>query len=138
MSPQTSMASVPPQNTPPAFDEAFCDRLIELFRWRRDVRRFRAAPLPADALGKLLDAASLAPSVGLSEPWRFVQVEDPARRELVRQSFRVCNRQALEDYEGEQARLYASLKLAGLEEARSNMVVPMLVANQVAGVFNAR
>ncbi len=110
-------------NLPPTFDAAFRRQLGELFRWRRDVRRFKSDPLPADSLGQLLQAASLAPSVGLSQPWRFVQVEDPQRREKVRQSFRACNRQALEDYHGERARLYASLKLAGLTEAPLQLAV---------------
>ena len=30
----------------PAFDAAFRDKLAELLRWRRDVRRFRATPVP--------------------------------------------------------------------------------------------
>jgi len=63
--------------TPPAFDEAFRVQLRNLMRWRRDVRRFRAEPLPDGMLERLLSAACLAPSVGLSQPWRFVAVESP-------------------------------------------------------------
>ena len=119
-----STAGVPVENDlPPTFDEAFRRRLGDLFRWRRDVRRFKPDALPPDSLDNLLQAASLAPSVGLSQPWRFVQVEDPARREKVRQSFCASNRQALEDYHGEQARIYASLKLAGLGEAPLQLAV---------------
>ena len=63
--------------SPPVFDEAFCAHLRELLTWRRDVRRFRREPLPPGAVERLIELASLAPSVGLSQPWRFVAVEDP-------------------------------------------------------------
>ncbi|WP_204320363.1 nitroreductase family protein, partial [Proteus vulgaris] len=52
----------------PSFDAPFNDKLVELFRWRRDVRRFRTDPVPPDLIDRLLQVASLAPSVGLSQP----------------------------------------------------------------------
>ncbi|WP_236748087.1 nitroreductase family protein [Acetobacter aceti] len=36
-----------------------------------------------NTLDELLQVASTAPSVGLSEPWRFMWVDSPARRETV-------------------------------------------------------
>ena len=60
------------------FDDAFRARLRDLLVWRRDVRRFRRDPLPAGSVERLIGLACLAPSVGLSEPWRFVIVDDPA------------------------------------------------------------
>ncbi|MGF1609781.1 MAG: 5,6-dimethylbenzimidazole synthase [Kiloniellales bacterium] len=107
----------------PRFDTAFREQLEALFRWRRDVRRFRRDPLPDGLLDRLIELACLAPSVGYSQPWRFVVVEDPARRRAVRASFEACNRAALESYHGERARLYASLKLAGLDEAPVQLAV---------------
>ena len=62
-----------------------------LFRWRRDVRRFRSDAVPPALLDELIDLACLAPSVGLSQPWRFVTVDDPARRARVRANFLACN-----------------------------------------------
>ncbi len=67
----------------PEFDVAFRERLRDLFLWRRDVRRFRRDPLPEDALSELLALAALAPSVGYSQPWRFVLVEDPVEGAVV-------------------------------------------------------
>jgi 5,6-dimethylbenzimidazole synthase len=81
------------------------------------VRRFRPDPVDPALLDSLLAAASLAPSVGLSEPWRFVIVEDPARRAAVRASFLHCNAAALAAQPTSRASLYARLKLAGLDEA---------------------
>lgn len=44
--------------------------LRRLLAWRRDVRRFRTDPLEPGLLERLLDLGDLAPSVGLSQPWR--------------------------------------------------------------------
>ena len=108
---------------PPAFDGEFKARLHDLFVWRRDVRRFRAEPLADGLLEQLIEAACLAPSVGLSQPWRFVVVGDPHRRAAVIEDFTRCNRAALEGYGPDRAALYARLKLAGLKEAPSHLAV---------------
>jgi len=100
-----------------AFDAAFRDALRDLIVWRRDVRRFRRDAPPPGTIERLLRLASLAPSVGLSQPWRFVVVEDAARRAAVRENFHRCNEAALAAYAGERAQRYATLKLAGLDEA---------------------
>jgi 5,6-dimethylbenzimidazole synthase len=105
------------------FDAAFRDKLRELILWRRDVRHFRRDPLVPGTIERLLGLASLAPSVGLSQPWRFVLVDDAARREAVRENFRRANADALGAYAGERAQRYASLKLAGLEEAPLHLAV---------------
>lgn len=101
----------------PAFDEAFGEQFLELLRWRRDVRRFRPEPLPAGLLDRLLATSHLAPSVGLSQPWRFVTIDDPARRAAVRANFEVCNARAQSRQDGDRSALYARIKLAGLVDA---------------------
>ncbi|WP_245454037.1 5,6-dimethylbenzimidazole synthase [Aquabacter cavernae] len=107
----------------PHFDDRFRARLRDLLVWRRDVRRFRPDPLPEGALERLIDVAALAPSVGLSQPWRFVIVEDPARRAEVRASFEACNAQALSRQAPERVASYARLKLEGLDEAPVHLAV---------------
>jgi 5,6-dimethylbenzimidazole synthase len=107
----------------PQFDDAFREQLAQLIAWRRDVRRFRPDPLPQGALARLIEVACLAPSVGLSQPWRFVTVETEARREAVREEFRTCNAEALASYAGERAARYAALKLEGLREAPHQFAV---------------
>lgn len=113
----------PPDKTAPAFDAAFQKRLRDLFLWRRDVRRFRRDPIPAGKIDALLDLARHAPSVGYSQPWRFVLVEDGKRRAAVRANFEQCNAEALAAQCGERAALYASLKLAGLSDAPVHLAV---------------
>jgi 5,6-dimethylbenzimidazole synthase len=109
--------------SPPEFDAAFRKRLHELFCWRRDVRRFRPDALPEGMLERLIEIACTAPSVGLSQPWRFVVVEDRSRREAVRANFEAANAEALGAYGGERAQRYATLKLAGLREAPCHLAV---------------
>lgn len=108
---------------PPVFDDPFQADFLELIKWRRDVRRFRRDPLPDGILDRLLSVAALAPSVGNSQPWRFVTVSEPERRAAIREEFRRCNARALEDYEGERAKLYAGLKLSGLDDAPGHLAV---------------
>ncbi len=109
--------------TVPVFDEDFRARLLDLFRWRRDVRRFRRDAVPEAVVDELLAIACLAPSVGLSQPWRFVTVDDPARRARVRASFLAHNAAALAAQPAERAALYARLKLAGLDDAPRHIAV---------------
>jgi 5,6-dimethylbenzimidazole synthase len=105
------------------FDDAFRTKLRDLLIWRRDVRRFRTDPLPSGTLERLIELACLAPSVGLSQPWRFVIVDDPGRRRAVLENFRAANADALKYYAGDLAARYAELKLAGLQEAPGQLAI---------------
>jgi 5,6-dimethylbenzimidazole synthase len=107
----------PRQTEEPVFDDAFRQRFVELLAWRRDIREFLTDPLPEGTFERLVEYARFAPSVGLSEPWRFVLVEDEARRDAVRRSFRQCNAEALACQEAARSGLYARLKLEGLSQA---------------------
>jgi len=107
----------------PVFDEAFREKLAELFRWRRDVRHFRPDPIERDVLEALVAEATLSPSVGFSQPWRFVCVETPSRRDAIVASFERANTDALAGYNGDDAKKYASLKLSGLREAPVHLAV---------------
>ena len=108
---------------PPAFPPSLRDGLHDLLAWRRDVRSFRRDPLPDGLLEQLIATACLSPSVGLSEPWRFVAVEDPARRALVRDDFAAANAAALAEQDQSRRAHYARLKLAGLDEAPVHLAV---------------
>ena len=105
------------------FDDAFRAKLRDLLIWRRDVRCFRSEPLPQGMLERLIELACLAPSVGLSQPWRFVIVDDLPRRRAVLENFRAANADALKCYSGDLAARYAELKLAGLGEAPGQLAI---------------
>jgi 5,6-dimethylbenzimidazole synthase len=106
------------------FDEDARQAVYRAIRERRDVRRgFLPEPMPDDLLGKLLEAAHNAPSVGLMQPWRFIVVRDIGVRQTIHKIFLDANQQALAGYEGEQQQNYAGLKLEGILEAPQNLCI---------------
>ncbi len=108
---------------PPAFDPAFCTELDALFHWRRDVRRFRTDALPDGLLDALLDQACAAPSVGNSQPWRFVHVQSAQRRQTLVGHVEAENGRAAAAYRDDQRAHYDRLKLHGLAECPEVLAV---------------
>ena len=109
--------------SPPRFSDEFRRQFRRLLVWRRDVRRFLAKPVDLHLIADILGLACLAPSVGNSQPWRFVMVNDPGRRAQVLETFRRSNHDALAAYPEAQATLYSKLKLSGLAEAPCHVAV---------------
>ncbi len=101
----------------PVFDQDFRDKLFDLSKWRRDVRHFKPDPVDEKIILDCLEEATHAPSVGNSQPWRFVVVEDPEKRARLAEYFEAENDKALKSYSGDRAGKYAKLKLAGIREA---------------------
>jgi 5,6-dimethylbenzimidazole synthase len=108
---------------PPHFDAAFRARLAELVAWRRDVRRFKTDPVAPSLIAGLLDLAQLSPSVGNSQPWRWLQVDSPDRRAAIRTIFLACNEAACRAQPDERMQAYASLKLEGIDRAPCQFAV---------------
>ncbi|MEM9717400.1 MAG: 5,6-dimethylbenzimidazole synthase, partial [Pseudomonadota bacterium] len=88
-----------------------------------DVRHFKTDPIDAADYQACLDAFKFAPSVGLSEPWRLVRVTSDAARMAAFENFKTANDAALAGYDGEQAQLYAGLKLSGMKEAPEHLAI---------------
>jgi 5,6-dimethylbenzimidazole synthase len=105
------------------FSDTFRAGLHDLMRWRRDVRHFRTDPVDEALLRQCLDTFSLSPSVGLSEPWRILRVRSRQARAKAIQNFKETNAQALTGYTGDQAKLYASLKLSGMQDAPEHLAI---------------
>jgi len=108
---------------PPRFDADFKDHFAELVRWRRDVRRFRSDRVAPELIERLLALAAHAPSVGFSQPWRFVLVESSERRAAISANFKRANQAALDGYGDERRANYARLKLEGLTQAPVHLAV---------------
>ena len=108
---------------PPDFDIAFRKALRDLMRWRRDVRHFRNQPVDRDLVMACLEEACKGPSVGNSQPWRFVFVDTPEARARIRANFESANAEALTCYQGDKAERYARLKLSGLDIAPVQIAV---------------
>lgn len=105
------------------FPEAARDALHDVVRARRDVRRFRPDPVPEEVLERVLGAAHAAPSVGHSQPWRFLVVEDAALREraaVMADAERLAQAAQLDP---DSARHLLDLQLEGIREAPLGVVV---------------
>ena len=93
-------------------------------RERRDVRSgFLPEPLSEEVLDRLMDAAHRAPSVGLMQPWRFILIRALEIRKAVHDIFLRSNQAALDIYEGDRRKKYASLRLEGILEAPQNLCI---------------
>lgn len=94
-----------------------------LFR-RRDTRaEFTGAPIPPDVLDRVLGAAHAAPSVGLSQPWDFVLVTDPAVRTAFRDHVLAERDVFAGQLDGERATLFDRIKVEGVMEASLGVVI---------------
>jgi nicotinate-nucleotide--dimethylbenzimidazole phosphoribosyltransferase len=106
-----------------AMPEETRDALHQVIGARRDVRRFRPDPVDDGMLHRVLAAAHAAPSVGHSQPWRFVVVRDPAIRDRAAVlTDRERLRQAAQ-LEPDAARRLLDLQLEGVREAPLGVVV---------------
>ena len=101
----------------PDFSDQFRQEFTQLLRWRRDVRRFRTDPVEGAIVERCLSTFNLAPSVGLSEPWRIVRITSQTARDAAIANFEAANADALKGYSGEKAQIYSGLKLSGMRDA---------------------
>jgi 5,6-dimethylbenzimidazole synthase len=105
------------------FSKDFQNQLLLLMQWRRDVRSFRRDSVDECILRKCLVAFQLAPSVGLSEPWRLVRLSSAKAKNSAIRNFESANAAALAGYSGDLATQYASLKLSGMRDAPVQIAV---------------
>lgn len=118
------------------FSEAERTAIYDVIYHRRDERNeFKPDPLDPTVLERMLKAAHAALSVGLSQPWRFILIRDPARPSKIKQAFERANAEAREMFSDNKKQEYAALKLEGIEKAPLNICVAcerkgMMVSHQ--------
>lgn len=106
------------------FSEAERETIYRVMRARRDVREFRPDAVPIDVLGRILEMAHYAPSVGFMQPWNFILITSLDLRRQIKQLFQEQNeREAAKIEDAERKRLYGQLKLEGILEAPLNLAV---------------
>ncbi len=107
------------------FSPEDAEQLRRIMAARRDVRgnRFLDRPIDDSILEQILNAASMAPSVGFSQPWEFVMVKSPHTRQAIVDSFDRVNQIARDQFQDEKQAKYARLKLEGIHEAPVNIAV---------------
>ncbi len=118
-----------------AFAPDHQDALHAIIAARRDVRRFRPDDLDEATLQMLLHAAHNAPSVGHSQPWRFIVVRDAGIRA---KAAWLADRERLAQAAGldpDSARQLLTLQLEGIREAPIGLVVCCDRRAEAAGVL---
>ncbi len=97
--------------------------MYDVVQARRDVRRYRPDAVPADVLQRILQAAHNAPSVGHSQPWRFIVVTEAATRERAAWMADSARLTQAKSMDPESARQLLDLQLEGIREAPIGIVV---------------
>jgi nicotinate-nucleotide--dimethylbenzimidazole phosphoribosyltransferase len=114
----------PPQFGAGAFDGEAREALRRIIEARRDVRRrFLPTAVPDDVLERILQAAHHAPSVGLSQPWDFLVLTDPALRAHVAAHVEEERQRFAASLPAARARTFDTLKVEAIRESPLNLVV---------------
>ncbi|WP_462417630.1 5,6-dimethylbenzimidazole synthase [Kytococcus sp. Marseille-QA3725] len=118
-----------------AMGESVRAALDEVVGARRDIRRFRPDTVPDELLRQVLSAGHAAPSVGHSQPWRFVVVRDPTTRDRAAHLADTARLAQADLLLPERAERLLDLKLEGLREAPVGVVVACDRRTPAAGVL---
>ena len=119
-----------------AFSEEERAAVYRAIAERRDMRHFSGGEVAPELLARLLEAAHMAPSVGLMQPWRFIRITQPALRESIHglvEAERLRTAEAL----GERGSEFMRLKVEGIRECAELLVVALMDGRE-AHVFGRR
>jgi nicotinate-nucleotide--dimethylbenzimidazole phosphoribosyltransferase len=120
---QTSAAERAAEVSAWAFSPDARSVLYDVVAARRDIRRYRPDPVDPAVLERVLTAAHHAPSVGHSQPWRFIVVSAAETRE---RAARMADEERLKQARmlaPDSARRLLDLQLEGIREAPHGVVV---------------
>jgi 5,6-dimethylbenzimidazole synthase len=107
------------------FNEEEIAAVYKAITQRRDIRHFRPDPVDPELLGRLLQAAHLAPSVGFMQPWRFIRISDVILRDQIHsmvEEERIQTGKILAQREDE----FMRLKVEGIRECGELLVVALM------------
>jgi 5,6-dimethylbenzimidazole synthase len=109
----------------PSYSDAERAAVYRVMSERRDMRHFTPnSVVPEDVLRRILEAAHMAPSVGLMQPWRFLRITDPAMRSAIKElvdAERIQTGEALGQREAE----FLALKVEGIRDCAELFVVAL-------------
>ncbi len=105
------------------FTEKDTEKLLSIMKSRRDVRgnQFIDKKIEYEKLELILKAGITAPSVGYSQPWKFIIIENREIKENILADFKKENKKAKKIFQNNP--LYKKLKLEGILEAPINIAV---------------
>ena len=114
---------IPASESVHVFPSAWRRGVYEAITRRRDIRSFRSEPVAADTLARILSAAHQAGSVGFSQPWNFIVIDDLELRKKIRAHVEAERLRAAETFHRERREQYLSFKLEGILDAPLNLCV---------------
>ena len=104
-------------------DKEASEHLAHIIKARRDIRgnNFISKKIPKKSIEQIIEAGLNAPSVGYSQPWKFVIIEEDTIKEKVYQNF-------VKEYDKSKKHfkdrpMYEQLKLEGIKETPINIAV---------------
>jgi len=104
-------------------DKEASEHLAHIIKARRDIRgnNFISKKIPKKSIEQIIEAGLNAPSVGYSQPWKFVIIEEETIKEKVYQNF-------VKEYDKSKKHfkdrpMYEQLKLEGIKETPINIAV---------------
>lgn len=103
---------------------------------RRDMRHFVPGVLPDGLLGRLIEVALHAPSVGFMQPWRFVRVTTAATREALLEIVE-AERQATANALPSRRDEFLTLKIEGIRDC-AEVLVAALMPEREPHIFGRR
>jgi nicotinate-nucleotide--dimethylbenzimidazole phosphoribosyltransferase len=119
-----------------AFPDEARRAVYDVISLRRDIRHFRPeVAIETAALDRILAAAHLAPSVGLSQPWGFVIIRDREVRGRIRTSFLECREAEAARFPPERREAYLAHKLEGILEAPINLCVAVDLRDRAEAIL---
>ena len=97
--------------------------LKNIINSRRDVRgnNFLSKNIKKKKINKILEAGLHAPSVGFSQPWKFLVIEDDKIKQKVYKNFNQAYDKSKKHFKDKE--LYSTLKLEGIKETPINIAV---------------
>ncbi|MBM3106782.1 5,6-dimethylbenzimidazole synthase [Pseudomonas sp. P66] len=119
-----------------AFTDAERAAVYRVIGERRDMRHFIPGEVAPELLGRLLQAAHQAPSVGLMQPWRFIRITDRELRQRIQglvETERVRTAEAL----GERSDAFMQLKVEGISDC-AELLVAALMDDREKHIFGRR
>lgn len=98
--------------------------VYDAIRARRDVRaEFTGQVIADDVLARILEAAHHAPSVGNTQPWDFIVVQDPQRLKTFAAHVAVKRQEFADSLPPDRAATFDPIKIEGVCESGTGVVV---------------
>jgi len=105
------------------FSNENSQNLFNIIKARRDIRgnNFVGKKIRKKDIKKILEAAMYAPSVGYSQPWKFVLIENKDIKNKIHKNFTSAYEQSKKYFKDRGH--YSSLKLEGIKESPLNIAL---------------